>query len=81
MTDFSGTMQPDEDPLEYRRDETPVDREISRLRIDMSNQIADLSHRLSGLQKTVMILTNITAVTLLVAVLTLAACGFLVLSR
>lgn len=81
MPDFHGTMHPEDDPLQYRSDETPVDREINRLRIDLSNQIAELTHRLGTLQKTVTMLMTVAWVTLAIVLAAASATGFLVLSR
>lgn len=78
MTDFSGTIQPNEDPLEYRRDETAVDRELSRLRIDTSNQIAELSHQVRELRRSVAMLTALSWATLLLLLVAGAGCAFAV---
>jgi hypothetical protein len=75
VPDFSGTLQPDEDPLRYRGYDTPVDRELSQLRTETANHILDLTQRVTGLQRKISTLVTLLWVLLLLVGGTLATSG------
>lgn len=77
MAEYSGTIRPDEDPMSYRGYDSPLDKELSRLRTETANHILDVRQRVTALQDKVSHLITLCWVLLLLAVASLAASGLL----